>query len=82
MAVSTVMMNWMMVFQVFRSLRNFIKSSLVFVLVYFEHELPRIKHEYFESFMDIFRSFVLKREERERGEQAAFMTFRTLRFKL
>lgn len=33
MAVSTVMMNWMMVFQVFRSFRNFIKSNLVFVLV-------------------------------------------------
>jgi hypothetical protein len=55
MAVSTVMMNWMMVFQVFKSLRSFIKSSLVFVLV----------------LLDNTWSFVLKREERERGEQAA-----------
>ena len=29
------MMNWMMVFQVFRFFRNFIKSSLVFMLVLF-----------------------------------------------
>ena len=61
MAVRTVMMNWIMVFQVFRSLRNFIKSSLVVVSGLYRTRISTNYHYYSLVIYVNFRTFVLKR---------------------